>query len=302
MRTVLAFGFAAAVTLVFLGSPLWRSPRLTKLVDPYLHGLRGRPSSLVSSASPSLFRPLFTPLKRLSCLIPWGPGNDVEERLRIAGRADLVDGFRLEQVTWGVGAATASFVVLAVAALMGSMSSPTSFVACFALSGLAGLAARDRWLTHEGRRRVALIKEQLPAAMDLMTLSLMAGESVPAACGRVAEVIEGAVGDEFRHMNADVRAGGRVHDALEGLARRVPDATVTRFVDALGTAIERGAPLAEVLQGQAQDARAERRRFLLELGGRREIWMLLPIVFLIMPVVVVFALWPGLVSLDLLVP
>ncbi len=41
---------------------------------------------------------------------------------------------------------------------------------------------------------------------------------------------------------------------------------------------------------------------LLEMGGRREVLMLVPVVFLIMPVVVVFALLPGLVSLELLVP
>lgn len=33
-----------------------------------------------------------------------------------------------------------------------------------------------------------------------------------------------------------------------------------------------------------------------------ELFMLVPIVFLVMPVVVLFALYPGLVSLDLLVP
>ncbi|MFN2388126.1 MAG: pilus assembly protein TadB, partial [Actinomycetota bacterium] len=40
---------------------------------------------------------------------------------------------------------------------------------------------------------------------------------------------------------------------------------------------------------------------LLETAGRREVLMLVPVVFLIMPVVVVFALYPGIVSLDLLV-
>jgi tight adherence protein C len=56
------------------------------------------------------------------------------------------------------------------------------------------------------------------------------------------------------------------------------------------------------LRGQADDARDARRRHLLELGGKKEVLMLVPVVFLIMPVVVVFALYPGLVTLDLLVP
>jgi len=56
------------------------------------------------------------------------------------------------------------------------------------------------------------------------------------------------------------------------------------------------------LRAQADDGREARRRLLLEMGGRREVLMLVPVVFLIMPVVVLFALLPGLVSLELLVP
>jgi tight adherence protein C len=77
---------------------------------------------------------------------------------------------------------------------------------------------------------------------------------------------------------------------------------MARFVDAVCTGIERGAPLSDVLRAQADDARDARRRQLLELGGQKEVWMLVPVVFLIMPVVVLFALYPGLVSLNLLVP
>jgi tight adherence protein C len=82
----------------------------------------------------------------------------------------------------------------------------------------------------------------------------------------------------------------------------VPEPAVARLVDALCTGIEKGSPLADVLRAQADDGRDLSRRRLLELGGRREVWMLVPVVFLIMPVVVVWALYPGLVSLDLLVP
>jgi tight adherence protein C len=57
-----------------------------------------------------------------------------------------------------------------------------------------------------------------------------------------------------------------------------------------------------VLRAQADDVRESRRRELIELGGKREVLMLVPVVFLIMPVVVMYALLPGLVSLNLIVP
>jgi tight adherence protein C len=110
------------------------------------------------------------------------------------------------------------------------------------------------------------------------------------------------IGVELSEVVGRVRAGAPIVEALEDLSRRIAEPSVSRLVDALCTGIEKGAPLAEVLRAQAEDGRELRRRMLLELGGRREVLMLVPVVFLIMPVVVVFALYPGLISLGLLVP
>ena len=49
---------------------------------------------------------------------------------------------------------------------------------------------------------------------------------------------------------------------------------MTRFVDGIAVAVERGTPLADVLRSQAADAREVRKRTLMEIGGRKEILML----------------------------
>lgn len=54
-----------------------------------------------------------------------------------------------------------------------------------------------------------------------------------------------------------------------------------------------------MLRAQAADCRAQSRKMLLEEGGKREIAMLLPVVFVILPQVVLFALYPGLLALRL---
>ena len=64
-------------------------------------------------------------------------------------------------------------------------------------------------------------------------------------------------------------------------------------------AMDRGAPLAQVLQEQAVDAREDAKRALIESAGRKEILMLLPLVFLILPLSVLFAVFPGIVMLKL---
>ena len=49
----------------------------------------------------------------------------------------------------------------------------------------------------------------------------------------------------------------------------------------------------------AQDAREESKRALLEAAGRKEVAMLVPLVFLILPVTVLVAIWPGVLVLRM---
>jgi tight adherence protein C len=196
----------------------------------------------------------------------------------------------------------ASWALLAAMAALGLAIDLRSVPLLTLTAFVCGWLGRDWWLGRQIALRRARLQEELPTAIDLVTLSIMAGESVPAALARVTTVLGSGIGDEFRSVVGDIRAGSPTVEALEQLKRRVPVEGVARFVDALVTGIERGSPLADVLRAQADDGREARRRLLIEMGGRREVLMLVPVVFLIMPVVVVFALLPGLAALDLLVP
>ena len=53
-----------------------------------------------------------------------------------------------------------------------------------------------------------------------------------------------------------------------------------------------------MLRAQAQDVREEGRRALMETGGRKEVLMMIPVVFLILPVTVAFAVFPSAVLLQ----
>jgi tight adherence protein C len=86
--------------------------------------------------------------------------------------------------------------------------------------------------------------------------------------------------------------------ALARLADDLRVPSLTRCLAHVVGALDRGSPLAELLRVQAVDAREESRRALLESSGKKEITMLLPLVFLILPVTVAFAVWPGFVVLQ----
>lgn len=300
MRVLIPALAGMGLALLASGLPPLNPTRLPARVEPYLNGLGGRPSALVPAAGGMgrARRRLqeialrVAPLDRIS----------IRDRLLKAGQNASPESFRLDQVLWATGAACG---VVAIGSLLGAFAVGPGTGTLFLLVPLAsvgGWVARDRRLSRDLARRREVVRQELPLALDLLTLSIMAGEAVPQAFDRVARMLGGEVGQEFAHVVGSVRAGSPIIDALQDLPRRLPEPSAVRFVDGLCTGIERGAPLAETLRAQAEDLREAHRRELLESGGRREILMLLPVVFLILPTVVAFTLLPGLVSLDLLVP
>lgn len=87
--------------------------------------------------------------------------------------------------------------------------------------------------------------------------------------------------------------------AMQNMSDRMQVGTISRFVDAIVVATERGTPLAQVLRDQAQDVRDASKRELMEVAGKREIFMLVPVVFGILPLTIVFAVFPGLALLEM---
>lgn len=301
--TLFLAAMGALGVVVFVQSfPVLRRPRLAHRVEPYLVGLRGAPSRLLSSEAGAL--ELFSRSKVGRVILRFLPGapDDLGERLRSAGLSMSPIAFRLAQFSWALVTLLIFWLAAVVAIQAGWGPGPTAFLVLSAFALVGGFAARDWWLGKEIEARRNLLQQELPTAIDLLTLALIAGEPVTGAFERVGRQIHGAIGQELEAVVSDVRAGAPLIDSLEDLKSRVPAGGIGRFVDALVAGIERGSPLADVLSAQADDGREARRRMLMELGGKREILMLLPVVFLIMPIVVIFALLPGLVSLDLLVP
>ncbi len=147
------------------------------------------------------------------------------------------------------------------------------------------------------RRREQRLLLELPPVAELMALAVGAGEGAVGALERVVRSTRGVLAEELGRTLADTRAGAPLGVALDALADRTGVAALTRFAEAVSVAVERGTPLADVLRAQAQDVREEARRALLETGGRKEVQMMVPVVFLLLPITVLFAVFPSAVVL-----
>ena len=223
-----------------------------------------------------------------------GGAPSVARRQLRAGQHADVDRFRAEQVIWGAAGGILGLVTSTLVSVSKSALS-VPFVVGLTFVGVAlGAIVRDTALTQAAQRREQRMLAEFPTVAELLALAVSAGEGAIGALERVCRLSDGQLADELRRCLADARAGANLPTALQGLADRTGLPSLSRFVDGIVIAVERGTPLAEVLRAQAQDVREDGRRALMEQGGRREILMMVPVVFLILPVTVLFAIYPGL--------
>lgn len=150
------------------------------------------------------------------------------------------------------------------------------------------------------RKRAELVNAALPGALELLAFSVSAGEPISAGMKRVAQRGDGTLNEAFQQTITRLDSGTTMSESLKALGRGVDSPQLSRAVHAIDLALERGTPLADVLRAQASDARAAHARDLMILAGKKETAMLLPVVFLILPMIVMVAIYPGLVALKVM--
>lgn len=167
---------------------------------------------------------------------------------------------------------------------------------------LIGGAAYLFWVKRANERGIAASKQLLelefPAFVELFAILVVAGESPARALLRISEIGEGEFSQKVKSSVELMRQGQGLSSALEALAKSSGSLTVRRFCDSLIIAIERGTSLSEVLYRQVEDIRRAQQTELLKQAGKAEIALMIPVVFLILPISVLFALWPSYLALG----
>jgi tight adherence protein C len=287
-------GLALAVSRV----PALRRPSLDDRLAPYLRD-SARPSRLLFreralTPFPTLERIVGPFLGDASKVIErvLGGAASARHRLEQAGRGMTLEEFRAEQVLWG-GAGLLAGLAASAFFTANSGFRPVPLLILCLVATVTGVLARDRWLSREVATREERMMAEFPTIAELLALAVAAGEGAVGALERVTRISKGELARELARALADARAGASLVQALQGIAGRTGLPPLARFVDGVAIAVERGTPLAEVLRAQAVDVREAGKRALLEAGGRKEIAMMVPVVFLVLPVTVLFALFPG---------
>ncbi len=289
----------AGAWLAVNGLPWLRRPTLDDRLAPYLRDTP-RPSRLLLEPRaltpfPTLERILRPVLGDLTRFLDRALGGIASARRRLdaAGRGMTLEEFRAEQVVWGGFGLLAGLGFALLSLARGSHTPPVALLALSLTLAVVGVLARDRWLSREVARREERMMAEFPTVAELLALAVAAGEGPAGALERLSRISQGELSRELARALAEARSGATLVSALEGIAARTSLPALARFVDGVAIAVERGTPLAEVLRAQAVDVREAGRRSLLESGGRKEIAMMVPVIFLVLPVTVLFALFPS---------
>jgi len=290
--------------LVIFRSPLMRATTLTQRIEPQLKSQNLESRLLSGEHTLTPFGPLERILRpfirdSISALGKMSPApGATARRLAQAGIGKSVIDFRAEQIMWAAAGFALSSAIVAVGAAAGRFNALLAAVAIIG-SGVAGFAVRDYWLGVQVRRREERMMAEFPSLAELMALAVGAGESATGALDRVCRSAKGELSKEFSTILAETRAGKPLTNALQGFSARTDLAPLVRFVDGIVVAVERGTPLADVLRAQAQDVRDTAKRDLMEAAGKKEIAMMVPLVFGVLPLTVVFAVFPGIAAISL---
>lgn len=301
-------GLACAVGLLLLiaGLPVMNRPQLAERVAPYVRSAAPgaaalAPAQVVGSlaAAARIFTPgLQAAADRLSS---WGLAPSTEtlvKRLRHAGLSTTPTEYRLQQLSWASAGAAAGVLITLGAAAAGRFSLLAA-VLIIAGAAVLGAAVRDARLSTRINRRRARMLAEFPTIAELLALAVSAGETAPGAFQRISRSCRGELAGELIELTRRTQAGMPFSRALRQLSTEIEAPAVSRFFDGVIVAVERGTPLAEVMRAQAADARELTKRELMETAGRKEVGMLAPVVFGILPLTILFAAFPGLALLQI---
>jgi tight adherence protein B len=124
-----------------------------------------------------------------------------------------------------------------------------------------GIGGVYTWVNQKAKKRMALLEEQLPDAVELMVRSLRVGHPFSSAIGIVAKEIPDPLGSEFGLIADEAAYGRDVSESLKSFAERMDNQDLRFLAVAVSIQQQSGGNLAEILEGLAKVIRARFKLF-----------------------------------------
>lgn len=167
------------------------------------------------------------------------------------------------------------------------------------IMGFVGFVFPDVILRFKTRKRQGEIAQALPDALDLLVITVEAGLGLNAALMRVGMDLFmrcPPLAQEFNWVNQDLRTGKPRDKALRSLSDRNQIEDLRILVGALILADRLGTSIADTLRAQADSLRTRIRQKAEEQAAKAGIKLLFPLVFFILPALIIVLMGPGLIA------
>ncbi|OGX26097.1 MAG: hypothetical protein A3J51_05360 [Omnitrophica WOR_2 bacterium RIFCSPHIGHO2_02_FULL_45_21] len=181
-----------------------------------------------------------------------------------------------------------------ILAILSSIIYAKGNLVIYAAAGLAiGFIVPDLWLGMKIKRRHQEIRRDLPPVIDLLNLCVGSGLDFMLAVNRVTKDFKkSALTDELLEVWRETKMGASRREALQHLSGRVNLLELSSFVRTLLQADRMGAPMGEALNIQAEEIRLRCYLQAEEAAMKAPIKLLFPLIFFILPVVMVIVAGP----------
>jgi tight adherence protein C len=164
------------------------------------------------------------------------------------------------------------------------------------LSGL-GWVMPKFLLERKATKRLQDIDREMPELVDLLVTTVEAGVGFASAVQMVARRITGPLGQELRLALQEQSMGMTIEEALRNMLSRVDSVSMRAFVQAIQQGQVLGVSIGKILRDLALDMRKHRRQLAEERAQKAPTKLLFPLVFLILPALMIVSLGGPLLSL-----
>jgi tight adherence protein C len=134
----------------------------------------------------------------------------------------------------------------------------------------------------------------MPDFASLIGFAVAAGESLETGLRIAVQRSSGFLSQEFGFIISNVDHGSILQVELERVSRESRSQQVSELAQKLALASSNGSAVSDLIGEYVQSSILELKAVLLERAGKNETKMMIPLVFVILPITVLFAVYPSL--------
>ena len=182
--------------------------------------------------------------------------------VRLPFYALIADKAQKANIAFTPGQLIMVMIGLSVAAFVGlTVLTATSLPIRLLVSVAMGVGGVFYWVNSKAKKRLAMIDEQLPDAIELMVRSLRVGHPFVSAINTVAREIADPLASELGVIADEAAYGRDVSESIRAMAERLDSQDLRFMAVAVGIQQTSGGNLAEILQGLSEVIRARFKLF-----------------------------------------